>query len=128
MPARIGRKKARAHGLTRYFTGEPCKHGHRSDRYALGGHCVACHRVDQMRYYYEGPQTQQTELQAINQCRAMIRGVSRLCRNPMLLAKVRSRLRSIDDPLEFHRAFAKLSMQDAIVAGVPGRKRQRSTR
>lgn len=113
MPAKIGREKARDRGLIRYFTGAACRRGHRSERYTSSCHCVACHRADQLRYYYEGPSTPKTALQEINQCRAMLRGLNRLIRNPRLLAKARSQLRPIDDPNEFHRAFARLSMQEA---------------
>jgi hypothetical protein len=35
-------KEARARGLPRYFTGEPCKHGHLSERYTMGSGCVMC--------------------------------------------------------------------------------------
>lgn len=38
----ISRKEARARGLTRYFTGKPCKHGHVSERFSRNGVCVEC--------------------------------------------------------------------------------------
>ena len=38
----ITRKEAIAHGLKRYFTGKPCKHGHVADRYSSTGHCECC--------------------------------------------------------------------------------------
>ena len=28
--------------MKRFYTGEPCKNGHFSERYTLGGHCIAC--------------------------------------------------------------------------------------
>lgn len=34
--------EARRLGLGRYFTGQPCKRGHVSERYASGATCVAC--------------------------------------------------------------------------------------
>jgi len=37
----ITRKEAKEQGLTRYYTGKPCKYGHVSERYMLGK-CVAC--------------------------------------------------------------------------------------
>jgi hypothetical protein len=40
----ITRDGARALGLKRFFTGEPCKHGHVVERYVRGGGCVECVR------------------------------------------------------------------------------------
>ncbi len=36
------RDAAFAAGQTRYNTGQPCKHGHMSDRYTVNGGCIAC--------------------------------------------------------------------------------------
>ena len=36
------KREATALGLTRYFTGKPCKHGHLSERYTSTGQCVEC--------------------------------------------------------------------------------------
>ena len=36
------RKDALEEGATRYFTGEPCKNGHVSERYTLNSGCVQC--------------------------------------------------------------------------------------
>lgn len=43
----ISRKQAKALGLTRYFTGKACRHGHVAERYARNGECAECalHRV-----------------------------------------------------------------------------------
>jgi 5-methylcytosine-specific restriction endonuclease McrA len=38
----IIRKQARESGLKRYFTGNPCKHGHVAERFVSSGGCVAC--------------------------------------------------------------------------------------
>lgn len=38
------RAEAIARGLTRYFTGEPCKHGHVAERNAIDGQCRECSR------------------------------------------------------------------------------------
>jgi hypothetical protein len=45
-PSRSGtiRREAMARGLQRYFTGEPCKWGHVSERY-LNGPCVECTNI-----------------------------------------------------------------------------------
>jgi len=44
-PAIISRAEAKAQGLTHYFTGKPCKHGHIAERFVTGRHCVECDRV-----------------------------------------------------------------------------------
>ena len=41
----ITREAAMAAGLKRFFTGEPCKHGHVDERYVNYSGCVACHVV-----------------------------------------------------------------------------------
>lgn len=38
----ISRTDATSAGLTHYFTGEPCKHGHLSPRYVRDGKCSTC--------------------------------------------------------------------------------------
>lgn len=38
----ISRRDALAAGLTRYFTGKPCKNGHAAERYTSDGRCVVC--------------------------------------------------------------------------------------
>lgn len=40
----ISRADAKAQGLTRYFTGKPCKHGHVSER-IIAGQCCECRKV-----------------------------------------------------------------------------------
>ncbi len=40
-PVIISREDARAAGLKRYYTGEPCRRGHVGERY-VQGHCVKC--------------------------------------------------------------------------------------
>ena len=40
----ISRKEAKARGLTRYFTGKPCKHGHIAERDTGAGRCVEYNR------------------------------------------------------------------------------------
>lgn len=41
-PAVISRDEARAAGAIRYFTGQPCKHGHMAERYVTNTTCVTC--------------------------------------------------------------------------------------
>jgi len=43
----IARKQAMAAGLKRYFTGEPCKHGHVCERTVLRSDCVECLKLRQ---------------------------------------------------------------------------------
>ena len=42
IPAIISYSQAKSQGLKRYFTGKPCRRGHVVERYAAGGHCLAC--------------------------------------------------------------------------------------
>ena len=41
----ITKSDAKSHGLTTYFTGKPCKHGHISPRYVASGMCKECSRL-----------------------------------------------------------------------------------
>lgn len=41
----ISKAQARAAGLTRYFTGKPCCHGHTCERMVSSGGCVICVRA-----------------------------------------------------------------------------------
>lgn len=43
--APISRTEARARGLTHFFTGKPCKHGHTSRRFTSSAACVDCKRM-----------------------------------------------------------------------------------
>ena len=45
MPKIITRQQAQTLGLTRYFTGQPCKHGHVAERRTDTGNCIACQRL-----------------------------------------------------------------------------------
>lgn len=38
----ISRREAHAQGLKRFYTGEPCKRGHDSERFTSSGACIAC--------------------------------------------------------------------------------------
>jgi len=44
------RQDALFQGLTRYFTGKPCKHGHLAERYAKDGNCVNCTKIKLNKY------------------------------------------------------------------------------
>lgn len=49
------RAEAMAIGVTRYFTGLPCKHGHVDERYTNSGTCAECSRVKQREKYHANP-------------------------------------------------------------------------
>ena len=44
LPDIIGRDEAKALGLQRFFTGEPCKHGHVAERDVNSRECMECSR------------------------------------------------------------------------------------
>lgn len=41
----ILRKEAKASGLIRYYTGQPCKYGHVTERFVKTGQCLECTRI-----------------------------------------------------------------------------------
>lgn len=41
----ISRAEAKLQGLSNYFTGKPCKHGHISQRKTTNGGCIECERI-----------------------------------------------------------------------------------
>jgi len=43
----ISRKEAKVKGLNKYFTGQPCKWGHISERRTSNGGCVECNNLEQ---------------------------------------------------------------------------------
>lgn len=45
------RRQALAEGSPRYFTGEPCVHGHVAPRFTSGCGCNECHRLASAAYY-----------------------------------------------------------------------------
>jgi len=57
MPRKISHKLALARGLTRYYTGKPCKHGHIAKRRTASRACVDCERISQRRYNKHRPHT-----------------------------------------------------------------------
>lgn len=40
----VKKADAKVQGLTRYFTGKPCKHGH-VDQRSIDGHCISCNKA-----------------------------------------------------------------------------------
>ena len=47
------RKEAIAKGLSYYFTGKPCKHGHISKRFTVCGKCYKCHEEKMKTDHYK---------------------------------------------------------------------------
>ena len=47
---RISLREARDLGLLKYFTGNPCKHGHIDERYVIGRGCVTCSVIKRKRW------------------------------------------------------------------------------
>ena len=53
----VTREQAKAQGLTRFFTGNPCKHGHLSQRSTCNGGCLQCNEeTSRALYYAETPE------------------------------------------------------------------------
>ena len=48
-------KEAREQGLTRYFTGKPCKNGHVSERFVSCAVCCECEREKTRKRYEDNP-------------------------------------------------------------------------
>lgn len=49
----ISRKEAISQGLSYYFTGKPCKHGHISKRFSVCGKCHECHEEKRKTEHYK---------------------------------------------------------------------------
>lgn len=52
------RKEAKKLGLSYYYTGLPCKHGHVAKRHAASGTCIACQRKDFRQRYHRDPEAE----------------------------------------------------------------------
>jgi hypothetical protein len=52
----ITREAAKALGLKRFFTGEPCKHRHVAERFVSSGQCYGCKHNSSRRYREENPE------------------------------------------------------------------------
>jgi 5-methylcytosine-specific restriction endonuclease McrA len=57
----ITRADALASGLTRFFTGKPCKHGHLSERTSVNGGCIACNAITALTLYHDETPEQRAE-------------------------------------------------------------------
>jgi hypothetical protein len=67
----ITRKEAAQQGLSRYFTGKPCKHGHIAERQTGKGVCIACKRdwekqnTDYFRTYWAKPKNKERRRESL---------------------------------------------------------------
>jgi|GEM_PF-376295 len=69
----ISRDTATNAGLARYFTGEPCRHGHTCERYTSNSRCVECSNAannlpcirDLQRAYRARPETKYADEQYV---------------------------------------------------------------
>jgi len=52
----ISRKQAKEQGLSQYFSGSICIHGHISSRKTGSGQCIECHRLEQAQRYADDPE------------------------------------------------------------------------
>jgi hypothetical protein len=57
----ISRKQAKEQGLTQYFTGKPCKHGHIEPRNTCDGQCRECARQKYRRWAEKNDRTEYTK-------------------------------------------------------------------
>ena len=48
----VTREQAKSLGLTRFFTGKPCKHGHLSQRTTCNGACIQCNQTTTLALYH----------------------------------------------------------------------------
>lgn len=47
--------QARERGLTTYYTGKPCKHGHVDERLTVNGTCCTCNRLNVAKWQAKNP-------------------------------------------------------------------------
>lgn len=69
-------KEAKAMGVTRYFTGKPCRFGHVAVRVTASGACHECER-ERLRRYYATPERKEHRAMFRRQYRATPEGKER---------------------------------------------------
>ncbi len=62
----VTREKAKAEGMTKYFTGKPCKFGHLSERYTSNTRCITCAREYINSKEYKDKKSQYNKTYKIN--------------------------------------------------------------
>jgi nitrate/TMAO reductase-like tetraheme cytochrome c subunit len=50
MTTKITKQEAKHLGMIRFFTGEPCKHGHISERRVSSGECIECNLISARKH------------------------------------------------------------------------------
>ena len=58
----ITRSEAKSNGLVRYFTGNPCKHGHIAERQTSNGGCIKCRYEIEKRWIVNNQELHRTKL------------------------------------------------------------------
>lgn len=97
----ITRAEARERGLTRFFTGLVCKHGHIVERYTRNAQCVECARLSDSRSYEKNKDRdraaakfyRETNAEAVRQSKARYALANR---EKVLAAKKAHRLTNIE--------------------------------
>jgi len=97
----ITRAEARERGLTRFFTGLDCKHGHIVERYTRNAQCVECARLSDARSYEKNKDRdraaakfyRETNTEAVRQSKARYAAANR---EKVLAAKKAHRLTNIE--------------------------------
>lgn len=93
----ITRAEARARGLRRYFTGQPCENGHVAERLVRGTECVACRFWQKQRERFRAAHRQGREigpeLLAAHDAEMARRAKTKPLRGPLSRAEIRERNR-----------------------------------
>jgi hypothetical protein len=58
---KISREEASFQLLKRYFTGDPCKHGHVCERYVASDACLECQRIAKSRWLAKHPKLKKSK-------------------------------------------------------------------
>lgn len=90
----ISRAEAKRLGLKRYFTGEPCKHGHVAERATVNGLCCECGRIKSRARYHADPQADLERQRQYRLAHPEVKGLARerlLRADPELSTRVAAR-------------------------------------
>jgi len=130
----VKRSAAKAVGLTRYFTGKPCPHGHVAERYVTSGGCCECTHNKAVAIYAADPlaikkalsakiaadpawerRVKQVWIDANPERRAEIQTASRLRRGEKCLAATRSwRAENKDQVSQYNRAYLQTHIPEKL--------------
>lgn len=95
----ITRQEATQQGLSRYFTGKPCKYGHIASRCTANGNCNQCARESKTRKRYQAAYYQKNK-QRLNEINKQW-----IKNNPEKFAEIQSK--SSKKNIERRRAYAR---------------------